>query len=120
MKIVPPEVAIRRLLHDPNAPVFAAFAVTAGALTVALWLIFRNLRHNEPGLKAPMALTLAIVVAGSGLTGAHRLPGDRFVPVGSAVCVAAAVLFYFADWRRFVRDPEGRRRLRSLMVSDFR
>ncbi len=108
MKIVPPEVAIRRLLHDPNTPVFVAFAVTTGALTVALWLIFRNLRHNEPGLKAPMALVLAMVIAGSGLTGAHCLPGDRFVPVGSAVCVAAAALFYFADRHRFVRDPEGR------------
>jgi len=107
MKIAPPEVIIRRWLHDPNAPLFAAFAVAAVALAIALWLVFRNLRHNEPGLKAPMALALAIVVAGSGFFGARLMPEERFIPVSAAFCLVATGLFFFADRRRFVRDPNG-------------
>lgn len=107
MKIAPPEVLIRRWLHDPNAPLFAAFGVAAAALAIALWLVFRNLRHNEPGLKAPTALVLAIVVSGCGFFGAHLMPDERFIPISGVFCLVAAGLFFFADRRRFVRDPAG-------------
>lgn len=107
MKIAPPEFMIRRWLHDPNAPLFAAFAAAAVALSIALWLVFRNLRHNEPGLKAPTALVLALVVSGSGVFGARLLSEERFIPVSVAFFLVAAGLFFFADRRRFVRDPAG-------------
>ena len=107
MRIAPPEVVFRRLLHDPYMPIFAAFGVAALALAIALWLVFRNLRHNEPGLKAPTALMLAVIISAGGMIGARLMSDDRFVPLSGIVCVVAGSLFLFADTRRFVRDPEG-------------
>ncbi len=108
IKITPPQVVIREWLQRPDAVTVGLFFVCATALGVAFWYVLRNLRRNEPGLKAPAAFGLALVVVASGLLGARRLPEKQFFPVGMAVCVAAASLFYFADRRRFVRDPEGR------------
>ncbi len=99
---------LRDWLHDPDALTVGCFAVGALALGVASWLVLRNLRHNEPGLKAPMAFALALVIAASGIIGAQRLPERWFLPVGGAVCALAGGLFFFADRHRFVRDPEGR------------
>lgn len=84
------------------------FAVTATALVAALWLVRRNLRHNEPGLKGPLALALALAIAGCGTLGAMRLPAVALVPVCSAVYALAGGLFWFADWKRFVRARDGR------------
>ncbi len=106
-KMRPPDVVLREWLHDPRALTAALFACAAGALGIALWLVLRNLRHNEPGLSARAALTLALVVATTGLLGARSLSEERFVPVGVVVCGIAASLFFFADRRRFVRDPAG-------------
>jgi len=108
IKFKPPEIAIREWLHHPETLTVGWFAVAAVALGVAAWLIRRNLRHNEPGLKAPVALGLAVLMTAAGLLGARRLPGRWFGPVGGGVCVVAASLFFFADRHRFVRDPEGR------------
>ncbi len=77
-------------------------------LAIAGWLIVRNLRHNEPGLRAVWALPFALGIAATGLGGAVRLPEPWSMGVGAAVCLAAAALFYFADHRRFVHDPQGR------------
>lgn len=108
IKIAPPQVAIREWLERPEALTIGAFSVASVALAIALWYVFRNLRHNEPGLKAPVALMLALVIVASGLIGARRLAEHQFLPVGAAICCVAASLFFFADRHRFVRDPEGR------------
>ncbi len=107
-KFISPSVSFREWLHHPHAITVGFFALAALALGIALWLVFRNLRHNEPGLKAPAALTLALLITAAGLLGARRLPDQRFLPVGGAFCVLATGLFFFANRRRFVRDPEGR------------
>lgn len=103
-----PTTLLRDWLHDPHAVTVGCFAVGALALGVASWLVLRNLRHNEPGLKAPVAFALALVLAVSGIAGAQRLPQRWFLPVGGAICVLAGSLFYFADRHRFVRDPGGK------------
>lgn len=108
IKITPPLVLLREWLQRPEAVTAGLFFVAAVALGIALWRVFRNLRHNEPGLKAPGAFALALIVAASGLVGARRLPPHLFLPVGAVACAVAAALFYFADRRRFVRDPAGR------------
>ncbi len=107
-KIPSPTVLFREWAHDPRAITVGIFAVFALALGFAGWLVLRNLRHNEPGLKAPAAFWLALVIAGTGLAGAQRLPERFFIPVGGAACVAASCLFFFADRHRFIRDPQKR------------
>ena len=75
MKTLPaPHVLMRQWLHDPQAITVAAFAISALFLGIAGWLIQRNLRHNEPGLRLPLALPFAIVISASGVFGASRLP----------------------------------------------
>src|SRR3954468_9793525 len=107
-KIPSPLTFLRHFLDDPRAITAGFLAVSACGLGIALWLILRNLRHNEPGLKTPTCFVLAILIAGSGLAGAHRLPEGRFMPVAAMVCMVAGSLFYFADWKRYVRAPDGR------------
>ena len=108
IKLTPPEIVIRAWLQTPAAVTTGLFLLCGAALGIAFWRVFRNLRHNEPGLKAPTAFVLAVGVAASGLVAAQRLPEAYFLPVGLGVCGVAASLFYFADRRRFVRDPAGR------------
>src|SRR5215207_2732291 len=90
MKMTSPTVLLREWLQDPLAPTIGLFALAAVAFAIALWLILRNVRHNEPGLKAPVALVLALVIATSGLVGARRLPGDQIFPIGGGFCAVAA------------------------------
>jgi hypothetical protein len=97
----------RDWLHDPRALTIALFATAGAALAFAVWHILRNLRHNEPGLKAPAGFACALLIAGAGITGADRLPRPLFIPVSGGLCVAAAGLFVFADRNRYVRDPAG-------------
>ena len=106
-KLPSPTTLLRDWLHDPGALTVGFFAVSALAFGVAAWLVLRNIRHNEPGLKAPAAFVLALIIAASGLVGARRLPERHFLPVGAAVCLVASSLFFFADRHRFVRDPKG-------------
>ena len=106
-KLPSPATFLRAWVHDPRALTLLYIAVSAVALGVALWLVLRNVRHNEPGLKAPSAFVLALIIAASGLLGARRLPEPWFLPAGSIVCLLAAGLFFFADRHRFVRDPRG-------------
>lgn len=75
---------------------------------IAGWLIHRNLRHNEPGLRAPCALPFALIISAAGVFGAWRLPSPWGLAVGSIVCALAALLFHYADHRRWVRDPAGK------------
>ena len=75
MKVLPPPpVLLRQMLQEPHAITVAAFAVAAIFLGIALGLIFRNLHHNEPGLRAPLALPLAVLISAAGVFGAGRLP----------------------------------------------
>ena len=83
----PPDLLVRQWLHNPDAITAAAFALTAAFLGVCAWLVARNLRHNEPGLRAPVAFLLALLVAGFGLFGASRLPSNWGLRVGGGVCV---------------------------------
>ncbi len=109
MKPLPsPEVLFRSWLHQPHAITVAAFTVSAVLLAVSGGLILRNLRHNEPGLRAPVALVLAVAIAGAGLFGADRLARPAGLIAGAVSVVVAAALFPFADHRRFVRNPAGR------------
>jgi hypothetical protein len=104
----PPTVLLRDWLHSPHAPTTAALALAAAFGGVAAWLILRNLRHNEPGLRAPAALPLALGIAGAGLWGAARLPRFWDYGVGAGAVLGAASLFWFADHHRWVRAPDGR------------
>ncbi len=109
MKPLPsPEVLLRSWLHHPHALTVAAFTVSVVLLTVSGGLVLRNLRHNEPGLRAPVAFVLAVAIAGAGLFGAGRLARPADLIAGAASVVLAATLFLFADHRRFVRNPAGR------------
>lgn len=109
MKTLPaPEILIRHWLQSPHAITAAAFAVAGIFLGIAAWFIHRNLRHNEPGLRAPMALLFALIISAVGVFGADRLPAPFGLIVGGLICALAGLLFYYADHRRFVRDPAGK------------
>lgn len=109
MKAFPsPHVLVRQWLHDPHAITVAAFAIAALFLGIAGWLIHRNLRHNEPGLRAPLTLPFALIISAAGIFGAHRLPTPFGLIVGFLICALAGLLFYYADHRRYVRDPAGK------------
>ncbi|HTO02164.1 MAG TPA: hypothetical protein VL069_00615, partial [Opitutus sp.] len=109
MKAIPaPEVLLRQWLHDPHAFTVGAFAIAALFLGIAGWFIHRNLRHNEPGLRAPVALTFALIIAAAGISGADRLPSPWGLYVGASICALAGFLFFCADHCRFVRDPAGK------------
>ena len=109
MKAFPaPQVLIRQWLQDPHAITVAAFAVVALFLGIAGWFIHRNLRHNEPGLRAPLTLPFALIISAAGVFGANRLPPPFGLIVGTSVCALAGLLFYYADHRRNVRDPAGK------------
>ena len=107
-RIPPPLELIRAWLSDPRAITIGLFALVLLAVSTAGWLVWRNLRHNEPGLKAPVAFGLALVIVTAGFLGARRLPGRLFVPAVAAAGIVAASLFLFADRHRFVRDPQRR------------
>lgn len=109
MKRLPaPDVLIRQWLQNPHAITVAAFAIAGVFMGIAGWLIHRNLRHNEPGLRAPCALPFALIISAVGVFGAWRLPSPWGFAVGSIVCALAALLFHYADHRRWVRDPAGK------------
>jgi hypothetical protein len=54
---------LHQWLQEPHAITIAAFAIAALFLAIAGWSIHRNLRHNEPGLRAPVALPLALIIS---------------------------------------------------------
>lgn len=107
-RLPPPDVLIRQWLHNPHALTVAAFVLAGVFLGIAAWLIHRNLRHNEPGLRAPLALPFALVISAAGVFGAWRLPFPWSLVAGSIVCTFAGSLFYYADHRRWVRTPSGK------------
>jgi hypothetical protein len=107
-KIPSPTELLHTWLHDPRALTVGLFAVAGAALAVALFFILRHRRHNEPGLKSPAALALALVIAGAGFAGARQLPDRYYALVAGAFCVLGAGLFLFADAGRYIRDPHGR------------
>jgi hypothetical protein len=109
MKRLPaPDILIRQWLQNPHAITVAAFVIAAIFLGLAGWFIHRNLRHNEPGLRAPLALPFALAISAAGVFGAWRMPQPYDLTAGSIVCGLAALLFYYADHRRWVRDPTGK------------
>jgi hypothetical protein len=99
---------LRQWLHDPHAITVAAFAIASVFLGISGWFVQRNLRHNDPGLRAPMAFSFALIISATGVIGAGRLPSPWGLLVGSILCALACLLFYYADHRRFVRDPAGK------------
>jgi hypothetical protein len=105
-RLPPPDLLIRQWLQNPHAITVAAFVIAGIFLGLAGWFIQRNLRHNEPGLRAPCALPFALIIAAAGVFGAWRLPAPYDLIVGATLCVLAGLLFYFADHRRWVRDPD--------------
>ena len=75
MKRLPaPKVLIRQWLQNPHAITVAAFVLAGAFLGIAGWFIHRNLRHNEPGLRAPLVLPFALIISAAGVFGAWRLP----------------------------------------------
>jgi hypothetical protein len=58
-------------------------------------------------LQNPHAITV-VAFAATGVFGASRLPSPWAFPVGSIIGALASLLFYYADHRRFVRDPAER------------
>lgn len=108
LRLPSPTALLRAWVHDPRALTAVVFMVGALGLGAALWLILRNLRHNEPGLKGAAALVLALLIAASGIVGAQRLNNSLSVFAAILACTMAGGLFVFADWKRFVRDPQGR------------
>ena len=102
-----PDVLVRQWLQSPQAITVLAFAICGLFLGISGWLILRNLRHNEPGLRAPASLPMALAIAASGVFGAGRLPAPWHLVSGAVVCFLGGSLFYFADYRRYVRDKKG-------------
>lgn len=105
LKISSPDV--REWLAHPHAITIGAFAIGATALGIAAWLVLRNVRRNEPGLKAPVAFMLALLIAACGAFGSFRLAEKWQLSCAVSVCCVACSLFFFADRNRFVRDPRG-------------
>lgn len=103
-----PTAAARDLLDHPHALTTGFFVVGTAVLAFAGWRILRNVRRNEPGLTTPAAFVAAILIAASGIAGAGRLPSRFFLPVAAVSALIAASLFFFADWKRYVRDPAGK------------
>lgn len=109
MKRLPaPDILVRQWLQNPHALTVAAFVLSGVFLGCAGWLIQRNLRHNEPGLRAPCALPFALIISAAGVFGAWRMSSPYGLIAGSVVCGLAGLLFYYADHRRWVRDPAGK------------
>jgi hypothetical protein len=109
MKALPaPQKLIRQWLQSPHAITVGAFAIAALFLGIACWFIVRNLRHNEPGLRAPVALSIALIISATGLYGANRLATPYGLVVGGVICAFAGLLFLYADLRRFIYDPTGK------------
>lgn len=104
----PPPVLLRQWLESPHTFTVGCFAGAAVFAGVAAWQVLRNLRHNEPGLTAPAAFFLALLLTVFGVAGAVRLPPPWVFIVGAGLCLASGVLFCFADHRRFIRDPRGK------------
>jgi hypothetical protein len=60
MKALPAtDVLFRQWLHHSHAITVASFAIAAVFLGISGWFIQRNLRHNDPGLRAPFAFSFA-------------------------------------------------------------
>jgi len=109
MKTLPaPDVLIRAWLHEPHAMTVAAFAISEAFFSVAAWQIQRNLRHNEPGLRLPLAPPFALAISAFGLFASSRLAFPWSLIAAGIVVSLSGGLFYFADHRRYVRDPQGR------------
>ncbi|MFT3784161.1 MAG: FUSC family protein [Nibricoccus sp.] len=107
-RLPPPETLIHQWLQNPHASTVAAFTIAGVFIGIAGWFIQRNLRHNEPGLRAPLALPFALIISAAGVFGAWRLPSPYGLIAGIAICALAALLFYYADHRRWVRHPAGK------------
>jgi hypothetical protein len=99
---------MRHWLHDPHAITVDAFAISGAFFSVAAWQIQRNLRHNEPGLRLPLALPFALAISALGLFAANRLPFPWGMIAGGMVILLSGRLFYLADHRRYDRDPKRR------------
>jgi len=59
-------VKMVKRLQSPHTTTVAAFVIAGVFLGIAVWLIQRNLRHNEPGLRAPYALAFALIISAAG------------------------------------------------------
>jgi hypothetical protein len=95
------------MANSSHAITAGAFSISIVALAIAAWLVLRNARHNEPGLKAPAAFALAVLIAASGAFASLRLSQTWQLPAAASVCCVAGMLFFFADRNRFVHDPRG-------------
>jgi hypothetical protein len=102
-----PSPNVREWLGHPHAIAAGALAICLVALAIATWFVLRNVRRNEPGLKAHVAFALAILIAIDGLIVGSRLSDPWQVPTLGILCSLACSLFFFADRNRFVRDPQG-------------
>jgi hypothetical protein len=107
-RLPPPDVLLRQWLQEPHAVTVAAFAISGVFLAVAAWKIRQNLLLNDPGISAANAFVFAVAVTTTGVFGASRLPSPWNLVVIVTLVSAAGMLFYFADHRRYVRDPAGR------------
>lgn len=103
-----PDVLLRQWLQNPHAVTVAALILAGIFLGIAARLIHRNLRYNEPGLRAPLALPFALATSTAAIFGAWRLPYPWGLVASTIVCGFAGLLFYYADHRRWVRAPSGK------------
>jgi len=53
-------------------------------------------------------LPFALILSAVGIFGAWRLPSPGNIGAGAVICTLASLLFYYADHRRWVRDPAGK------------
>ena len=73
-RLLAPDILIRQWLQNPHATTVATFVMAGVFLGIAGRFIHRNLRHNEPGLRAPLALPFALAISAAGVFGAWHLP----------------------------------------------
>ncbi len=107
LRVPSPAALLHEVLRDVPMPAVAALGLAGLSLGVAAWRVLRNLRHNEPGLPAWAAFGLAMGAGLGGLFGAEILPEAARKPFSGLALLLAASLFFFADRKRFVRDPKG-------------
>ena len=106
-RIAAPGELFARAYQHPLAPAFLSLALAGIILAIAGFLIWRNWRHNEPGLSKPLAFGAAVTIFAATLFAATYLAPHTSLALLATAAVAGLFMIGIADHRRYVRDPAG-------------
>jgi hypothetical protein len=104
----PPDLLLREWPRSPHSTTATLLTISAAFAAFSAHLVFQNLRKNEPGISAKWVLPLALATGLPGVLGASRLPPPWAILIGLSIVTACAAMFYYADHRRWIKDPQGK------------